>query len=187
MKRILQKTRIQHLIERRNTYLIIALGSLVVNILLAIDINKEMSNEKTHFLPPINEKPFWISSNQVSPEYLSGMSIFLSDLLLNLTPSNVSMKHQLFLRYVDPRYYEKFKTELLSQEERIKKEHMTISFQLTDPQTDAGNFVAKIAGDIQYQVGETLLPSKHLTYEMRFTYHLGLLQVQSFEEVKSHA
>lgn len=187
MKRLLQKARIQHLTEKRNSYLMIAMGSLAVNILLAVYINTVNSSEKTYFVPPIVEKPFWVSSSQVSPEYLSGMSILLSDLLLNVTPSNVGMKHQLFLRYVDPRYYEKFKSDLLAQEERMKKEHMTMSFQLTDPQMDAPHFIAKITGDIQYMVGETSLPSKHLTYEMRFTYHLGLLQIKSFEEVKSRA
>lgn len=187
MKRILQKARIKHLTEKRNSYLMIAMGSIAVNILLGIYINTVSNNEKTHFIPPVIDKPFWISANEVSPEYLSGMNLFLSDLLLNVTPSNAAMKHQLFLRYVDSRYYDKFKTDLISQEDRLKKEHMTMSFQLTDVQVDSSKFIAKISGDVQYTVGETQLPIKHLTYEMRFTYHLGLLQVKSFEEIKPHA
>lgn len=187
MKRILQKARIQHLTEKRNGYLIIAIGSIAVNILLSIYICNANSSEKTYFIPPVVDKPFWVSSRAVSPEYLSGMNLFLSDLLLNITPGNAAMKHQLFLRYVDPRYYAKFRADLVTQEDRLKKEHMTVSFQMTDTQVDAKNLIANITGDVQYTVGEALLPSKHLTYQMKFFYHLGLLQVTSFQEVKPNA
>jgi type IV conjugative transfer system protein TraE len=186
MKRILQKARIKHLTEKRNSYLIIAMGSVAANILLAIYINTVSNSEKTHFIPPVVDKPFWVSAKEVSPEYLSGMSIFLTDLLLNVTPSNASMKHQLFLRYVDSPHYDKFKTELISQEDRLKKDHTTISFQLTDPQVDASQLTARITGDVQYRVGEAILPVKHLIYEMKFIYKLGLLQVISFEEINPH-
>lgn len=186
MKRILQKARIKHLTDKRNSYLIIAIGSVVVNILLAIYINTVSSNEKIHFIPPVVDKPFWVSAKEVSPSYLSGMSLYIADLLLNVTPSNASLKHQIFLQYVDSRHYDKFKTELISQEDQLKKEHTTISFQLTDPQVDASKLTARITGDVQYMVGEAALPVKHLTYEMKFTYNLGLLQVISFEEVNPH-
>lgn len=187
MKRILQKARIKHLTEKRNSYLMIAIGSIAVNILFGIYINTISSNEKIYLVPPVIDKPFWISAKEVSPEYLIGMNLLFTDLLLNVTPSNAAMKHRLFLGYVDSRYYEKFKTELISQEERLKKEHMTISFQLTDPDVDAEKLTARVTGDLLYTVGETRLPIKHITYEMKFTYHLGRLQVKSFEEVKPHA
>ena len=185
MKRILQKARITHLTEKRNSYLIIAIGSIAVNILFGIYINTISSNEKIYLVPPVIDKPFWISAKEVSPEYLIGMNLFLSDLLLNVTPSNAAMKHQLFLRYVDSRCYDKFKTELISQEDRLKKEHMTISFQLTDVQVDASKFIAKLLGMCSTQL-VNLSYRLNITYEMIY-YHLGLLQVKSFEEVKPHA
>jgi conjugal transfer pilus assembly protein TraE len=187
MKRILQKSRIRHLTEKRNGYLIIAVGSIVVNILLSIYICNANSNEKIIFIPPVVDKPFWVSSNASSPEYLSMMNLLFTDLLLNITPSNAGMKHAIFLKYVDSKYYANFKTKLIEQEDQLKKEHTTISFQLIKPEVDVQNLVAKVTGDVQYTVGDTILPSKRLTYQMKFSYHSGLLQVTSFEEVKSNA
>jgi hypothetical protein len=97
------------------------------------------------------------------------------------------MQHELFLRYVDSPFYEKFKTELITQEDRLKKEHMTMSFQLSNVKVDTKKFIAQISGDVAYMVGNTPMPTKHLTYAITFNYHLGQLKVKSFEEVVDHA
>ncbi len=187
MKHILQKSRIQHLILRRNGYLLLAVSSILLNVVLGLGMVNVVGHEKIVLVPPVMERSTWVTSYQVSPEYLSGMSLFLADLLLNVTPSNAMTQHQLFLRYVDSPQYEKFKTELFTEEDRMKKEHMTMSFQLSDIQVDPSKFIARISGDVQYMVGSTMMPIKHLTYSFAFTYHLGLLKVKSFEEVTSRA
>ena len=138
-------------------------------------------------MPPVIERPSWVTSYQVSPEYLSGMSLFLANLLLNVTPSNATMQHDLFLRYVDSPFYDRFKTELITQEDRLKKEHMTMSFQLSNVKVDTTKFIARISGDVAYMVGNTAMPTKHLTYAITFNYQLGQLKVKSFEEVVDHA
>ncbi len=187
MKNILHQSRIQYLIARRNGYLFLAGGSILLNIVLGFGIVNVMGYQKIILVPPVIERPSWVTSYQVSPEYLSGMSLFLTNLLLNVTPNNATMQHQLFLRYVDSLAYDKFKTELIAQADHLKKEHMTMSFQLSDVQIDATQFIARISGDVAYKVGNLTMPTKHLTYSLAFTYHLGQLKVKSFEEVITHA
>lgn len=188
MKNILHKSRIQHLIEKRNGYLLLAGGSILLNIILGFGIVNAVKYQKVILVPPVIEKPTWVTSYNVSPEYLSGMSLFLANLLLNVTPSNVLIQHQLFLRYVDSALYEKIKTELLTQGDRLQKEHMTISFQLSKlPQVDAAKFVARVTGDVQYMIGDTAMPAKSTTYLITYTYKHGQLMVKSFEEVTANA
>ena len=186
MKHLLHKARMDHLIARRNGYLLLAMGSILLNMVLGFGIVKSMGYQKIILVPPVIERPSWVTSYQVSPEYLSGMSLFLANLLLNVTPANATMQHELFLRYVDSSYYETFKTAFIAQEKRLKKEHMTMSFQLSNIKVNTNKFIAQVSGDVTFMMGNTTLPSKHLTYAITFNYHLGQLKVTSFDEV-AHA
>lgn len=186
MKHVLKKSRIQYLVDNRNGYLVLASGSLILNILLSVIIYFMLGYEKTVLVPPTISREFWVSENKVSPEYLSSMSIFLADIRFNLTPSNAALQRQLFLRYVDPTHYEKLKTELIEEESHLKKEHVTMTFFMTDVRVDSKKMIAKISGDLQYIVGDSLQPSQHVIYQMSYRLSSGRLMIQSLEEVKDH-
>lgn len=188
MKHTLYKARIKHLIAKRNSYLFIAVISLITNILLAGYIYTVSGSVRTYFIPPTIERPFWISNQKVSAEYLTGMSILIADLYLNVTPNNAQMKHELLLRYIDSGAYAAIKKEMLNQELKLKKEHMTVSFQLENPKVDADNLEAQLEGDVTYTFGQTALPSQRVTYLLKFVYKNGLLQLKAISEgQKTHA
>lgn len=183
MKRLLEKSRIQYLLKQRNGYLVLAAGSMLINIVLSIGMASMVGHERIILVPPVIERPTWISGNQVSPEYLSSMGIFISDLLLNATSANIEMKHQLLLRYVDSKEYGQFKSNLSEQAERLRKEHISTLFNLTNIKVDTKNFIVLMSGDMQYMTGESLQPAKHITYQINFIYQYGFLKIKSFEEV----
>lgn len=188
MKYLLQKNRIQHLIQYRNGYLTLASGSIVLNVLLVVLLFCMIGRERVVIVPPEIKKSFWLTSNHVSPEYLSEMALYLNGLSFNLTPSNASIQHHLLLRYVDPSYYEKLKTKFIEIEDKVKKEHITMAFYPSSPpQVDANKLIAQITGDLQYTVGDIHLPPKRVTYQYGFRYSQGQLMLTSFPEVKTHA
>jgi len=187
MKHVLKKSRIQYLVDNRNGYLVLASGSIILNILLSLIIYYVMGYEKVVLVPPTLTNPAWISQKNVSSSYLSSMSLFYAELRFNLTPSNASVQRQLFLDYVDPSQYEKLKTELIEEEEHLKKEHISISFYATEvPRVDTAKLIAKVPGDIQYIVGDSLQPSQHVIYEIHYRLIGGKLLIRSIEEVKDH-
>jgi len=157
MKTLLWKTYIDHLKERRNGYLLLASGSILLNILMAGVIALTAGRERVILVPPEIERPLSVTSIRVSPEYLSDMSLFLSDLLLNVTPDNAAAQHAVFLRYVAPDRYGKLKGELLTQEERLVKEHMTVIFKRTGTGVDVKHMAAKISGVVEYRSGTSVL------------------------------
>lgn len=186
MKLFLQKTRINHLIAHRNGYLMIALGSIVTNIILVIGLLFSLGYQKIILVPPVIEQPLWVNTHNVSEEYLTRMSLFFSYLLLNVTNSNAKLQHKVFLQYVEPEEYQQIKTALVLQEEEIEKEHMAISFHLTRIDVDTSNLIARIKGEVNYQIGVERLPAKELSYEFKFAYRSGLLKVMSFKEIKNN-
>jgi conjugal transfer pilus assembly protein TraE len=188
MKYLLQKSRLQHLIQYRNGYLVLASGSLVLNILLVVFLFFMIGRERIVVVPPEINKAFWLTSNRVSPDYLSEMVLYLNSLSFNLTPANANMQHRVLLRYVDPSYYETVKIKFIEIEDRVKKEHITMAFYPSEPpKVDANKLIARITGDLQYTVGDIQLPPQRVTYQYGFRYTQGRLTLTSFPEVKTHA
>ncbi len=185
MKYLLQKSRLQHLIQQRNGYLVFGCGSLILNMLLVTFLFTMIGRERVVIVPPEIHKSFWVTSNNVSPEYLSEMVLFLSSLSLNLTPNNASMQHTVLLRYVDPVYLDTLKKQLIEVEDRLKKEHMTMTFFPGDVKVDTDKLAARVSGDLQYWIGDIQPPSQHVTYLYQFRYKQGRLTLASFREVKN--
>ena len=187
MKHFLQQARMQHLIQYRNGYLILAFISLILNILLVLAIFRLIGHERIVIVPPTINKSFWVTSNQVSPEYLSEMSLFFINLRLNVTASNVASQGELLLRYVAPSNYNAIKTDLLTEAENLKKNHITTAFFPINVDVDTKKLLARVTGDIQSTVGDSRVPSQHVAYQINYTYSNGRLFVASLEEVTPHA
>lgn len=187
MKYLLQHARLQHLIQNRNGYLMLASVSLLLNLILSIGILLVSNHERIVIVPPGINKSFWVDEAHVSPEYLSEMSLFFANLRFNVTPSNIAMQRDLLLRYVHPAFYEILKTELLSEADHINKEHIVTAFYPVNVVVDHKNLMSRVTGDLQSFVGDMQLPLKRFTYQMNFSYNNGRLLMKSFEEVKSHA
>src|SRR5579862_9031039 len=147
MKNVLKQSRLQYLLDNRNGYLVLASGSLLLNVILSGILYCMVGYEKIVLVPPTIIHGSWISENKVSSNYLSSMSIMLSDFRLNLTPDNAALQRQLFLEHVDPKNYEKLKSELIEEGEKLKKEHITLSFYMTNVASDADKMMSKIEGD----------------------------------------
>lgn len=187
MNYLLQQSRLQHLIKNRNGYLVLASGSVVLNIILALALFLMIGHERIIVVPPSINKTFWVSANHVSPEYLSEMSLFFVSLRFNVTPSNVVHQRDLLLKYTDPKQYASLKIELNDEAARLNKGRVTTAFHPVDIKVDAQKLQARVTGDIQSTVGGVLLPMQRVTYQIQFTYNQGRLLVNTFQEVKKNA
>lgn len=186
MRYLLEKSRIQNLVKNRNGYLVLACGSVALNLLMIAFMFFMVGRERIIVVPPDIQRSFWLTSGKVSPEYLSEMTLFLVSLGFNVTPSNASMQHAVLLRYVDPNYYSTFKTALTDVAEKIKKEHATTTFYPNDVKVDTNKLIARVSGDLHYTIGDMHLAPKHVTYQFGFSYRQGQLKITSFPEVKSN-
>ena len=80
------------------------------------------------------------------------------------------------------------KSELLNEEEHLKKEHMTMTFSPIGPPTvDSKRLIVRIIGDMRISIGEMHLPSERKIYDIAFQCTNGRLFVKSFSEAKAHA
>jgi conjugal transfer pilus assembly protein TraE len=187
MKKTLQLSRLQHLLQQRNGYLVLACGSLILNILFVIYAIAMIGKERIVLVPPSISKTFWVDGSHVSNEYLSEMALFFASLRLSATQESVGMKHDILLHYVDPTLYSALKGQLIEEVERIRVSHLTMAFHPVNVQVDSNKWVARVTGDLQTTIGQDVQPSQRVSYQMTFKYDGGRLLVKAFEEVKDNA
>jgi len=176
---------LRKMIEKRNGYLILSSGLLILCLILSFVIIFLSGRERIILSPPSMNKDIWVSTHSASPEYFSRMTLFLSELALNLTADNVDFQQELLLRYVDSSYYVVLKPQLIAEADRIKKEHISTAFFPVDIKVDSRNSEAVITGDLKSYVGDTALPTKRVSYHVIYRFNSFTPLITSFEEVKN--
>lgn len=185
MKLQIQKSLLQYAIRRRNGYLVIACGSLLLNILLSIGLISMVGREKVIIVPPGISQSFWVNSTAFSPTYLAEMSHFFAVLRFSITPSSAEDQRGTLLRYVSPEYYEALKLQLISEANNMTHNHICTAFYPIDIKVDTKHLEALVAGDLVSTVGNNQLPAKRVTYKIIFTQNNHRLLVKQFIEDKS--
>ena len=178
------RSEIAQLIARRNGYVLLALASLALCIALVGLVFCLLGREKIVLVPSTVEKSFWVARNASSPEYLSEMSTFFAVLRLNTTVASAPAQHQTLLRYTDPRAYGALKSQLAQEASRLQEQHLAFAFFPIDTQVDSAHLTAFVIGDLQSTVGENILATQRVQYQLRYRWAAGRLWLCSFEEVK---
>lgn len=185
MKLSTYKAEIKKMIDQRNGYLLLSSGLLILCLVLAFLVIFMCGKERIVLMSPEMNKNVWVSNYNSSPEYLSRMTFFFSELALNVTPDNVNFQQELLLRYADSTYYTKLKPELLAIADKIKNEHVTTAFFPADIKVDCKHNEAIITGDLKSYVGDTVLPTKRVTYHFVYRFNAFTPLITKFEEVKN--
>ena len=151
------------------------------NLFLAWHTMMNDVREKTVFVPPAFEQPFWVQGNEASPEYLTQVGEWFASLMLSYTPKNLDYRIQTFLRYASPDAYGVLHTQLTAEAERIKQHEMSAMFFPIDAKV-RGNFVAIIGQQI-LRVGKEIVSEKRIAYRMKFQLQGGFVHITEFQEV----
>ena len=93
--------------RRATTFLVVLLvGSMLVNLVLAVFAVRLSGHERVVVVPPTIHKTFWVESDRVSSEYLEQMGYFLMQLTLNVTPQSVDHQAKVLLQYAAPAQFQ---------------------------------------------------------------------------------
>ena len=153
---------------------------LVSNVLLCIMFL--FKNERIILVPPTIEKSFWVSKSSVSQEYLEEMSLFLSNMLLDITPSSADFQRSVALKYVDPSYYNTLRARLIKEAQTLKKEGISTSFKVLKIRPNKDDLTVEITGTLMSYVGAARVREIQEVYVMKFNYKAGRLLLEEFQE-----
>jgi len=122
---ILEKN-IKKLVSQRNSFLFFSAVLAFAVVLLCILL---FSKSERIVVVPTNGASFWLEEKRVSNGYVEKMGLFLSDLLLNRSPSDIDKKNQIILDYVHPSFFHDFRKNLIQEKESVLKGNQSYFFR----------------------------------------------------------
>lgn len=175
--------RLGNLARQNNLMLVLVFSLLGLNFLQAfVTLFKD---EKTIIIPPNLHQEAWIEGDRVSASYLEEMAVFFADLILENTPNGAAYRRNIVLRHASSKGFGALKTQLLEDEKRLKKEHLSTSFQANTVKVDSQNMAVEIGGDLMRYVGKKLISQSRDVYRFEFEYRHARLLIKSFKLVRS--
>jgi len=179
----LSQRRLSHLLVQRNFLIGLSGILLVSNVFLAT--LSFMRQERIIISPPDVKQQYWVEGETFSPSYLEEMGLYAAHLLLDVTESSILTQGQVLLRWVTPSTYGDFKTKLLEDEKRLKKEQATLHFKPGEVEVFPESLTVHITGSLMTYVSAKKVSDVRETYRIRFSNYHGNLLIETFDLITS--
>ena len=183
MKQGFKDLKLGNLTFQRNVLAGLASVLLVITLLQTIFLF--LKNERIIILPPETKQSFWVEGNKFSPMYLEEQAIFFAHLLLDVSASNILSQGEILLRYTDSSVHEILKTRLFKEEARLKRDNVSMKFDLVECEVYPDQLMLELTGDLHAYVAHKKISTHRETYRVEFSSKSGRLFLKSFEVIKS--
>ena len=183
MKAYLSQARLKILLHHR--YMLVCGCALFGTIAVLEGIALIFKSEHVVIVPPELKQSFWVEKSRASNAYLEEMGLFLISLILDNSPASAAYQRDVLLRYALPEFYSAFKTQLLADEERLKKENLSTNFRPLDVKVSRQSNHVEITGDLMGFVGDKRDFQARETYLLVLLFKKGRLFIQSFKCTRS--
>lgn len=165
------------------TFLRLAVGVLLLIILVeGMVLQKTLGMEKTVIVPPVIEKSFWVSGNEVSKNYLEQMAYWYAGLALNVTPSTGEYQKRQFLHYATPSDTGRIAADMTLRLDFLSKNNASMLFTAQTLNTDEKLMKVAIVGELDTFVGDKRVSVRRTVFVVGFKYLNGRLYVSEFKE-----
>lgn len=169
---------------QRNLFILLTIISLICILLLSvINIYKD---EKIILVPGLKNIS-WVKEKTVSENYIEEMSIMFLNLLLDITPHNVSYKKSLILSHLPNKNQtdnSEIKKYFFDMEEKYKKFSISSHFAPKKIEINPEKLEAIATGILSNNFGKNGEEVSEETYKLNFIMERGGLKIKSFENVK---
>ena len=183
MDKRFKTTRISSLSMQRNSLAGLSLSLLVIAVLQSFLLL--FKNSQTIILPPEVKQSFWVEGNRFSPIYLEEQGMYFTHLLLDVSASNILAQGEILLRYVESSHYGEFKNRLFQEEQRLKRDNLSLNFVACECEVFPGEMAVEITGDLNGYVSSKKISNHRETYRLEFSGVKGRLFLKSFKVIKS--
>lgn len=146
----------------------IALCVLLTLSILLLGLGLLQRREKIILVPPTLHKSFWVQGDQLSKEYLEEMALYLSKLLLDLTPSSLRQNHTILLRYTTPESYGTLKNQFFQEEQEYESLQLSTYFKPSSVHVNPESLTAEVKGTLSRYVAGKEIQTTSETLFLKF-------------------
>lgn len=174
--------------KKLNFYLFSSITLLASNVLLAGLCWYTLVHQKIEVTPFFGGEGYVKSDTSVDGRYLTQVTENFINARLNVTPHNIKANHKRLLNYVDSSVYHNVSTQLLNEQKKVTKQHISSYFDIESITPNTSKLNVEVIGTLRRFVGQRALHSEKRLYLLTYKYHLGRLSIQNFEckKVFSH-
>lgn len=183
MRFSLNQKRLSHLLLQRNFLVSLSGALLVSNVLLATLVFSK--NTRVVITPPDVKQQYWVEGNRFSPSYVEEMALHLTHLLLDVTESSIIPQGEVLLRWVSPDTYGVFKSKLLEDSKRLKKDQVSLYFAPAEVEIFPDGLSVDITGNLITYVASKKVTDVRETYHLKFVSSHDKLLLESFTLTKT--
>ncbi len=155
------------IISQRNAWIGISTLMAMSTVLLSTALF--FKNERTILVPPHITKTLWVEGGIVSKEYLEEMGLYMSKLLLDLSPLSFSYNHETLLRYATPEAYGALKKQLMDDGEHYTKLQLSTHFKPSEVKANPSKLQVEVRGTLTSYVAGKEVSSSLETVLFQFT------------------
>jgi conjugal transfer pilus assembly protein TraE len=183
MKFSFQQKKLGNLQVQRN--MLLGLSGILLSVVFLQTTLLFFKNQRIVFMPPELKQSFWVEGNSFSPIYLEEQGLYFTHLLLDVSEGNILAQGDILLRYVDPKVYGAFRTKLLEDEKRLKKDSLSLKFAPVSCEVFPENLKVHITGDLVGYVGHKKITTHRETYEVVFSSYKSQLFLKEFTVLRT--
>ena len=155
------------IISQRNAWISFSALMAMSNIVLSIALF--LKHERIILVPPHIAKTLWVEGGTVSKEYLEEMGLYMSKLLLDLSPTNFPYNHETLLKYATPEAYGALKKQLLEDGDTYTKLQLSTHFKPTEVTASPGKLHVEVKGNLTSYVAGKEIRSSLETVSLQFS------------------
>ena len=168
------------LLFQRNIFAAVAVTLSISTILMSCFLFSK--SERIIVVPPTVEQSFWIKGNNVSPEYLEQMGVFLGQLLLTKSTSSVPVQRSTLLRHSSPSFAQLLGQRLFEEEKTLKKQGGSYMFFLSQVDVSVDDLEVHLQGERRYYSRDKMVSSQQEKYILRFESKSGQIKLAGVEQ-----
>ena len=162
-----------------------AMSSTLIAIALAFFCFYALIHKQTHWLPVCLNHELSIGDSAYSPEYLKEMTQKIADLRLTYNPETIDSHYISLSHLIESRHVEAFIRVLDAERETVKKKNISSVFYVEQIRSDVAKSTAFITGSLVRTSHGLQLKPQHKTYQLQFSFHNGMLWLQSIKEINN--
>ena len=176
--------RFKNLLTQKDLFLKLLVGSFILNGIQLID--RIRVQDKVILIPPHVSQDIWVMGGVVSTSFIEEWALYLSSILLNVTPQTADFSYKAVLKYVHPESLAFLQKKLYKDLKNMKENQISTVFKAKTIEISQKeeSSKAKILGTFSTFVGSKKIEEVDKTFILMFrtSSYMPQLSLLSFEE-----
>lgn len=178
--------RVAQAVDLKRMVIALLMSSLALNALFGWGLVQLATAQNLNVkvsVPPTLEKSFWVTRDQASQEWIEQMGLFVTQLMLNVTPASVQYQGRMVLDMVSPQAHGAIKKQIDVNALRIQRSSISTFFTPRETIFDKENpRRVALKGDLTTVLSDKTVSKRQVIYVVAFGFESGTQRLtQAFE------